>query len=207
MHTTKSQRNSVAAAIVIVSICSLSHPSRAADSGWVARLNGAPTVTRAGSIASLKVGDSVQVGDVIETDADSKVKILLVDDSVLDIGAQSRVALDALSMEPSRRVARIDVTLGRFKLAVAKFFGGASDYEIRTPTAVAGVRGTVLWGDTVLDAICALDGTIEVRTIQATTSRQLGAGACLQRFATGKPQPLKPSAADLAAYLKAVRVE
>ncbi|HVM96946.1 MAG TPA: FecR family protein, partial [Candidatus Acidoferrales bacterium] len=135
----------------------------AGETAWVAQFNGAPTLSRDGKSEALQRGASVHAGDTIETNDASKVKLLLADDSVLAIGPRSRVTIDSFDLDTSSRKARLHVLAGRFKLAVSKFFGGSTDYEVATPTAVAGVRGTVLWGDTELDAICALDGRIKVR--------------------------------------------
>jgi len=182
--------------------------AQAAESALVVGINGAPSVERAGKSEPLRQGAAVSVGDVIVTDAAAKVKLLLADDSVLAIGPRSRVALDAFVLAPGSRTVKLRVLAGRFKLAIAKFFGGASDYEVHTPTAVAGVRGTVLWGDTEIDAICALDGHIEVRaTTGSGAAAQLAAGECVNQMAAGKTTPLKPSAADLAAYLKEVTLD
>ena len=180
----------------------------AAEPGVVARINGAPTVERAGKSRPLRPADTVSVGDIIVTDAAAKLKLLLADDSVLAIGPRSRVALDELMLSADSRTVKLRVLAGRFKIAIAKFFGGASTYEVHTPTAVAGVRGTVLWGDTDLDAICALDGHIEVRAISGNgPASQLAPGECVNQMATGKTAPLKPSAAELAGYLKEVTLE
>jgi len=180
----------------------------AEDAALVARINGMPIRERAGTSAPLRQGDGVVLGDVVVTDADAKVKLLLADDSVLAIGPRSRVVIDQLAVQPTSRTVQLRVLAGRFKVAIAKFLGGSSQYEIRTPTAVAGVRGTVLWGDTDLDAICALDGTIEVRPLATkAAATRLAAGRCVHRMAHGKTTPLRPSAGDLAAYLKEVTLD
>jgi hypothetical protein len=180
----------------------------AGEAGLVVRVNGVPTLERAGKTEALKRGSSVFTGDVIETDANSKVKILLNDDSVLAIGPKSRVTVSDFALDSGGRDVRLQVLAGRFKIAIAKFFGAHSDYEIRTPTAVAGVRGTVLWGDTVLDAICALEGNIEVRPrTGAGAPAQLSTGECVSQMAAGKTAPLKPTAEELAAYLKEVTLD
>ncbi len=183
-------------------------PAQAADSAVVVRTNGAPTVERAGKDQPLRPSDTVAPGEVIVTDASSKVKLLLADDSVLAIGPGSRIVLDELQLSAESRATKLRVLAGRFKIAIAKFFGKASAYEIRTPTAVAGVRGTVLWGDTTLDAVCALDGHVEVRALSGNGApAQLTAGECVNQMADGKTTPLKPSAAELAAYLKEVTLD
>ncbi len=193
---------------VVVSAALCAAPVRAADIALVAQINGAPTLTRGAKTEPLQRGAALAAGDVVETDASSKAKLLLVDDSVLAIGPKSRVQLDAVAVDAAKRTLRMQVAVGRFKLAIAKFFGGATEAEIRTPTSVIGVRGTVLWGDTDLDAICALDGTIEVRALTGSADpARLGAGECVTRMAAGKTDPLKPTAEDLAAYLREVTLE
>ncbi|MBI3784280.1 MAG: FecR domain-containing protein [Deltaproteobacteria bacterium] len=182
--------------------------AHAAEPAWVANINGTPTLSRAGKAEPLQRGAAIQVGDTIETNEASKVKLLLADDSVLAIGPRSRVTLEAFDLDTSSRKARLRVLAGRFKLAVSKFFGGPTDYEVATPTAVAGVRGTVRWGDTELDAICALDGRIKVRP--ASSKKQpstLNEGKCVSQMAAGKLTPLQPSPADLARYLREVTLD
>ncbi|MDX2169581.1 MAG: FecR family protein [Deltaproteobacteria bacterium] len=179
----------------------------AADAGLVAGINGTPTVTRAGQSLPLTRGATVAVGDTIVTAAGAKVKILLADDSVLAIGPGSQVVLDELALAPQSRAAKLRVLAGRFKLAIAAWLTGSSRFEVETPTAVAGVRGTVLWGDTELDAICALHGTIEVRPRQGGSPATLSAGQCVTDMADGKTAPLKPSPAELAAYLRQVTLD
>lgn len=194
--------------LVVIALVATATSAFATDSAWVAQINGAPTLTRAGATTALQRGAAVQVGDAIETDEAAKVKLLLADDSVLAIGPRSRVTLTDFQLQPQSRTMRLKVLAGRFKLAVSKFFSGPTDYEVMTPTAVAGVRGTVLWGDTDLDAICALDGSIKVRALKTKGAPvKLGTGNCVHEIAAGKMTPLKPSTADLAAYLKEVTLE
>ena len=180
----------------------------AGETAWVAQINGAPTLSRGGTSSPLQRGASVQAGDTVETNETSKVKLLLADDSVLAIGPRSRVVIDAFELGESSRKARLHVLVGRFKLAVSKFFAGPTEYEVTTPTAVAGVRGTVLWGDTELDAVCALDGRIKIRPLSSKKQpATLAEGKCVSEMAAGKLTPLQPSAADLAKYLKEVTLD
>jgi len=195
-------------AIGFIALAAAGATALATEVAQVARISGTPTVTRGSAPQPLHRGDSVAVGEIVETDAVSKVKILLADDSVLDVGPQSRVRLDTFALASDRRNARLDILVGKFKLAVSKFLTGPTDYEIRTPTTIAGVRGTVLWGDTDRDVICALDGTIDAAARSGdTTPKRLAAGECVNQMKAGKTTPLKPTAAEVAAYLKEVTIE
>ena len=193
-------------AFALLLVLLLAPAVNASEAGLVAGINGAPTVTRAGATQPLKRGDAVEVGDRLTTDATAKIKILLADDSVLNIGPQTEVVVDELLLGENR-TGKLRVLAGRFKLAIAAWFGGSSDYQIDMPTAVAGVRGTVLWGDTTLDAICALQGTVEVRAVKGSASATLNAGQCVTKMAAGETAPLTPSREDLLRYLKEVQLD
>jgi hypothetical protein len=192
--------------IVVAILLLFALPAAAADVAWVAGIRGAPTATSGETVRPLRRGDAIAVGDRITTDAASRIKLLLADDSVLSIGSGTEVVIDELVRGEQRR-GRLRVLAGRFKLAVAAWFAGPSDYQVELPTAVAGVRGTVLWGDTQLDAVCALQGSVAVQTRRGSADAALSAGQCVTGMADGKTTPLTPSREQLARYLAAVSLE
>jgi hypothetical protein len=148
-------------------------------------------------------------GDGLETGSPGKARVRLADDSILALGASTQLALTRLAMDEATRSGRIDVALGRFWMKVEKWTGtGASAYEVATPSAVAGVRGTTLWGDTDVDAICALEGTIEVRSVRDTTlaAASLSAGNCASRLSKGELAPLTPTSEQLQKFLDEVLI-
>jgi len=182
-------------------------PRAWADSvATVEAINGSPSVERGGRREALRAGSQLAADDLIVTGAGAKARLKLADASVLDIGPETRVRLGALSLDAETRKGRLAVLAGRFRLAVAKFLG-ATDWQVETPTAVAGVRGTVLWGDTQLDAICSLAGHIEVRTTKGFAVAEVGPGTCVRDMAKEKVDPFQPTAEQLAAYLKEVTLE
>jgi hypothetical protein len=191
----------------VVVLLGLAAMALAAEAGWVAGINGAPSFTRDGKTAPLRRGEAVQIGDRIRTDDISKVKILLGDDSVLNIGPRTEVTIDELTLSSGGRKGRLAVLFGRFRLSVEPWLTGASDFEVQTPSATAGVRGTVLWGDTELDAICALEGTVEVRPRTGDASARLETGHCVTHMARGETSPFAPGQDQLAKYLKEVTLD
>jgi hypothetical protein len=191
----------------IALLLTLTTGATAAPLGLVAGINGSPVIVRGEKSDPLKVGDQLSAGDRIRTDAGAKVRVLLADDSVLSIGPGSEVALDELQLGAGGRKGRLSVLVGRFKIAIAAWLSGASDYEVRMPTAVAGVRGTVLWGDTALDAVCALHGKIDLRTPQGKQMADLTTGQCLSQMGRGTPVPLVPTAEELQRYLREVTLD
>lgn len=179
-------------------------PAWAAEVGLVGGLSGDVVLWRAGKAYRLNRGNAVQATDELETRADGKVRVLFKDDSVLTIGPRSRVKLTAYEIAGDKRSFALDVVKGRFKIAVAKGFLGATDGKIHTPTAVAGVRGTVVWGDTELDAICALEGDVEVKSQKGRGAKGLKGGECVAKMGEGKTEPIAPSAEDLKKFLAEV---
>ena len=174
----------------------------------VVQINGSPTLKQGAKSEPLTVGMAVPLDALIVTDDRSKVKIRLADDSVLEIGAKSQLTLREFVLAPENRKARLEVLFGRFRLAITPFLSGGSDYEVRTPTAVAGVRGTVLWGDTDVDAICALEGHVEVQPLHSTVpAAQLATGQCVQQMGKGKALPFTPNPEDLANFLRQVTLD
>jgi hypothetical protein len=154
-------------------------------------------------------GLRLTAGDRLETGTPGKMRARLTDDSVLAIGANTTLALAELALDDAARRGRIDVALGRFWMNVTKWTGtGESRYEISTPTAVAGVRGTTLWGDTDVDAICALEGTIEVRSRRSPDlpPASLSAGNCASKLREGELAPLAPSPEQLQKFLDEILI-
>jgi len=103
-------------------------------------------VTRdlAGASAPLATGDSVFRNETVRTGADSTAKLVFLDSTNLGVGPISSVKLDQFVYVGESNGQKMTVNLAK---GVFRFTTGALDkkaYEITTPTAVIGVRGTVL---------------------------------------------------------------
>jgi hypothetical protein len=167
----------------------------------------ASVLHEAGRLAA-QPGMRLAAGDRLQT-AEGKMRVRMRDDSILAVGSNTRLALSDLVMDEKARSGRIDVAAGRFWMHVEKWTGtGESRYEVATPSAVAGVRGTTLWGDTQVDAICALEGTIEVRSVKNTgiAPATLRDGNCAARLSEGQLAPLVPTTDQIGKYLDEVLI-
>ncbi|MDY7037964.1 MAG: FecR family protein [Thermodesulfobacteriota bacterium] len=82
--------------------------------------------------------------DRLKTGAGSYAEILIDDGSLLTVGENSEVILSEISADFDRK--RIEASLflriGRLFSNIARFVHPRSRFSVRTPTAVAGVRGT-----------------------------------------------------------------
>ena len=97
-----------------------------------------------GAAAPLVSGDPVYRDEVVRTAEDSKAKLIFLDSTNLAIGPTSRVTLDVFVYAGGTSTQKFTVNLakGIFRFTTGKLDKNA--YEISTPTASIGVRGTVL---------------------------------------------------------------
>ncbi len=87
----------------------------------------------------------IEAGDIVRTKSSSRAQIQFVDDTILTIGPESRVAVEQylFDAQKGRRQAVLQVFLGLVKTAVAKIYqADQPDFILKTHTAVMGVRGT-----------------------------------------------------------------
>jgi FecR protein len=154
---------SVAANLVLASVSFAQE-----HAGVVTTLEGRVTVARATSPEPvlLKFRDAVFVRDRIATGKESFARILLGGRAVVTVREYSAVTITEVP-----GVATVDVGSGRVAVAVARERMRPGDLvEVRTPNAVAGIRGTVIVAE-VFDAqrsvITVLKGVIEVTHLDA----------------------------------------
>ncbi|MCC6809895.1 MAG: FecR domain-containing protein [Deltaproteobacteria bacterium] len=171
--------------------------------GVVSVVNGGATSTFANKVYKLEIGSQIFMGDVLTTAADGRLKVVLNDDTVINLGSDTTFVVESFSLKAGERKVSLAVKAGRFLASVSKWFGSSSDWQVETPAAVAGVRGTTLWGDTEVDAICALYGSIEVKSKTGgdATNVKLDAGKCAAGMKGGKTDPLAPTAEQVGKYL------
>ncbi|MBI5115379.1 FecR domain-containing protein [Candidatus Poribacteria bacterium] len=88
---------------------------------------------------------SVNPGDEIRTGPDSEVVVTLETMAISGIGANSQFTIKHFEQEPETKAAKIKIDLPEGKLwsEVGRLKTKDSKFEVETPTAVTGVRGTV----------------------------------------------------------------
>jgi hypothetical protein len=97
-----------------------------------------------GAPGPLNAGDTVFRNELVRTGADSRAKLVFLDSTNLAIGPTSRVTLDEFVYSGEFNGQKMTVNLAK---GIFRFTTGTLDkraYEIDTPTAGFGVRGTVL---------------------------------------------------------------
>jgi hypothetical protein len=96
-----------------------------------------------GEFTKLLKGSQLKVGALIKTGRKSRIEIKLADRSVIRLGSKSSLTLQQahFSGADSKNVAA-RLWRGKAYAVVSKLVGRKSSFEIKTSTAVAGVRGT-----------------------------------------------------------------
>ncbi len=93
----------------------------------------------------LRKGGKLRQNEAVETARSASAEIQFLDDTKLALGPSARVVLDKFVYDPSASTESGAITVNLSKGAF-RFISGTSPskaYEIRTPTASMGVRGTV----------------------------------------------------------------
>lgn len=140
--TRPTARLRLAAAIALLSAATFAF---AAEVGLVKTSKGEVSITRAGAKLPGPVGTKLETADVLSTGADGAVGITMADGSLLSIGPNSVLSLDAFAFDPTTFEGKFDSTLSKGTLAVVSGKVAKQSPEamkVRTPAAVLGVRGT-----------------------------------------------------------------
>jgi hypothetical protein len=90
----------------------------------------------------LQEGDPVALGDQLRTRQDSKMLVTLRENSVLTLAPASQLTITEQVVAPAA-ASRFQLLLGTIKAAVTERYSEPNArFEVATPTAIAGVRGT-----------------------------------------------------------------
>lgn len=138
-----------AAAAVLAAVCvawSYSIDEAAAQSriGVTSAAQNSVEGLQGGSARSLAAGSNVFQDETVRTGAESMAQLLFLDETTLSIGPQSEVVLDRFVFDPATGTGSVvlETVKGAFR-----FVTGSQDpanYEIKTPFAALGVRGTIV---------------------------------------------------------------
>jgi FecR protein len=136
--------------------------------GTVLAVEGTATVRAANATTPepLQFRAAIFQSDTVRTAANSKVKILLRDDSIMTLAENSEMQFTESLLTPQQRRTIVSLTLGKLRVVTTKIFGAGSFTEVRTANTVAGVRGTtfvVIFIPPEATEVVALDGVVAVR--------------------------------------------
>ena len=102
------------------------------------------TGTLESDLRQIQLRDDIYHNEIIETGDDSATEFVFLDETKLALGPTSRMVLDLFVFDPASDTGSfiMSATVGVFRFVSGKI--PKMSYEIRTPNAVIGIRGTIL---------------------------------------------------------------
>lgn len=98
-----------------------------------------------GSTSKARLGSQVYPKDTIITGKDARAKIVMVDNNEINVSPESQIEIQNYEFDPNagKKEVLLNVIYGKVRSKVEqKYDGKTSKFQIKTPSAVAGVRGT-----------------------------------------------------------------
>ena len=113
----------------------------------------------AGAWAKVKEGDTCGKGTKIKTGPGAEVFVSWSGDNSVKVKEMSQITIDALMKDGGKSTSKVSLDNGKAFAKAGKMSGGSS-FEVKTPTAVAGVRGTGFEFDE--DTVSVAEGSVSV---------------------------------------------
>ncbi len=113
--------------------------------GTIERLSGNVNLVKAsGAVEIAHANQSLHDGDRLDAKSDGRALVRLRDQSELTVEANSSVTIEEVKVDEKRDTRNITLNLirGKIRNHVQKKYEGENSFSVKTPTAVAGVRGT-----------------------------------------------------------------
>lgn len=100
---------------------------------------------KTGQVSKARIGAKVFPKDVVITAKDARAKIVMVDNNEINISPESQIEIQHYEFDPAKgkKEVLLNVIYGKVRAKVEqKYDGKTSRFQVKTPAAVAGVRGT-----------------------------------------------------------------
>jgi FecR protein len=96
------------------------------------------------SEAAAKIGMKVLPSDTIVAGKDSRAKIIMIDNNEINVSPDSKIQIQSYEYKPKedKKTVLLNVVYGKVRAKVNQKYEGENTFQVKTPSAVAGVRGT-----------------------------------------------------------------
>ncbi len=192
----------IACVAVLVGVVAMTS-AQAAQSGKavVRSLSGEAQYSDGGAWLPLSVGKELMPGSAVRTANDSRMVLFLDQNGPLVMLTENTtLGIDKLSFEPTGVETiietQLDLKSGRI-VGIAKKLSATSKYEVKTPSGVAGIRGTE-YSISATGEVYVLDGSVVVVSVRpdgSVVTQVVSAGEMFNP-ASGRVQPIPPATQD-----------
>jgi hypothetical protein len=167
----------------------------AAACGEVLALSGSAVIESGTQKHAAAIGDSVAPGDTVSVPEDSKLRLRMNDGSIVTVAASSRMTIDNYDVTATgaRQGAELTMTAGLVRAAVSAG-GETPNFEIKTATGVAAVRGTEWYVDTQGDStkVYVVTGNVSLADPTGQNAVTIPPMSASSIDAHKKPTPIRP---------------
>lgn len=132
--------------------------------------------------------------DTVRTARQSRVKVLLRDDSILTLAEHSEMRFTEFLLAPQQRRTVVTLAVGTLRVITERLFGAGSITEVRTANTVVGVRGTtfvVRFIPPETTEVLSLSGVVSVRSLRPGSADLQPVPANFRTRVTGQLPPEK----------------
>ncbi|MGC2323988.1 MAG: FecR family protein, partial [Terriglobales bacterium] len=123
-------------------LAALATTAEAQKAGAVDAVRPQAIIQRGTAQLSAEKGTSVSWDDLLHTDTQGRLRVQLLDQSLITLGADSQVRV--IRQAPSSDQSSLELAYGKIRMRLVK---QPQRFELRTATAVAGVIGTDFGAD------------------------------------------------------------
>jgi ferric-dicitrate binding protein FerR (iron transport regulator) len=175
----------------------------------VSELTGTAHLERGGTTQPVTSGMAINLKDKLTTDAGAHLTITLSDNSKLDLAEQSTLVIDEQVVGAGGpQTTKVSLLGGHLDSLVTKALRGtAPSFEVKTPNAIAGVRGTKfgvgfapsspVCGNAPTSDVSVAEGTVEVANAASPSVGIAIEGGYETVVCAGRP-PLPPGPLGIA---------
>jgi hypothetical protein len=164
-------------------------------------IKGAAECSEGGAWSALKVGQEIRPGTVVRTANDSYVDLFLDQNGpMVRLTENTVLGIDKLNFEPTGAdtviETQLDVKSGRI-VGIVKKLAATSKYEVKTPSGVAGIRGTdySIGADGSVYVVSGSVVVVSVKSDGTVVTQVVNAGEMFNP-ATQKPEPVPQDKMD-----------
>src|SRR5512147_373324 len=159
------------AMLTLLLLLLLAPAAATARAGSVSALLPTANIERSGATTVAARGADIQDNDLLRTDDHGRIRVKLLDQSILSLGVNSQ--LRVVRHDAASRQTLLELHAGKLRAQVAKITRAGGKFELRTPTAVAGVIGTdfgVDASDADLTKFICISGAVQITSVDPGVS-------------------------------------
>lgn len=163
-----------------------------ASIGTITSIEGSAKILREGSQLTASIGIKIEKQDILSTEKDSSLKIILVDNTIVTIGKESTLNIEEYVFDEANKEesqTELNFVKGAFHTITGQIGKiNPSKFKLKTKSASIGIRGTEIYADE--NRVICTSGVIEV--LSFGKSNLVPSGSYIETYVDKIPSEVKP---------------